>query len=241
MEKYLITDKNLLKFINESDIQKIAELFSFGRFAEIIDNYFRKEKNDKNEPVKLIDDFFVIENLKKNNISNNNKEKNTGNENNKKENNFDLDINTFYSNSSNNLRINKKIDFTLNMLDRSNTNTINNIDNKNNEQYLGSIGIIEDYYNDVNVDKELDLKLAALAVGEKNIEMVKSKDLLDLTGYIHGGCSPIGMKKYFATTIDESALNYNQIYFSAGKVGLQVKMNVQDIDKVIKVNFKKII
>lgn len=93
----------------------------------------------------------------------------------------------------------------------------------------------------VPVDKELDLKLAALAVGEKNIEMVKSKDLLDLTGYIHGGCSPIGMKKYFATTIDESALNYDQIYFSAGKVGLQVKMNVQDIDKVIKVNFKKII
>ena len=159
MEKYLITDKNLLKFINESDIQKIAELFSFGRFAEIIDNYFRKEKNDKNEPVKLIDDFFVIENLKKNNISNNNKEKNTGNENNKKENNFDLDINTFYSNSSNNLRINKKNDFSLNMLDRSNTNTINNIDNKNNEQYLGSIGIIEDYYNDVNVEKELDFVL----------------------------------------------------------------------------------
>ena len=159
MEKYLITDKNLLKFINESDIQKIAELFSFGRFAEIIDNYFRKGKNDKNEPVKLIDDFFVIENLKKNNISNNNKEKNTGNENNKKENNFDLDINTFYSNSSNNLRINKKNDFSLNMLDRSNTNTINNIDNKNNEQYLGSIGIIEDYYNDVNVEKELDFVL----------------------------------------------------------------------------------
>ena len=159
MEKYLITDKNLLKFINESDIQKIAELFSFGRFAEIIDNYFRKEKNDKNEPVKLIDDFFVIENLKKNNISNNNKEKNIGNQNNKKENNFDLDINTFYSNSSNNLRINKKNDFSLNMLDRSNTNTINNIDNKNNEQYLGSIGIIEDYYNDVNVEKELDFVL----------------------------------------------------------------------------------
>ena len=159
MEKYLITDKNLLKFINESDIQKIAELFSFGRFAEIIDNYFRKEKNDKNEPVKLIDDFFVIGNLKKNNISNNNKEKNTGNENNKKENNFDLDINTFYSNSSNNLRINKKNDFSLNMLDRSNINTINNIDNKNNEQYLGSIGIIEDYYNDVNVEKELDFVL----------------------------------------------------------------------------------
>ena len=159
MEKYLITDKNLLKFINESDIQKIAELFSFGRFAEIIDNYFRKEKNDKNEPVKLIDDFFVIENLKKNNTSNNNKEKKIGNQNNKKENNFDLDINTFYSNSSNNLRINKKNDFSLNMLDRSNTNTINNIDNKNNEQYLGSIGIIEDYYNDVNVEKELDFVL----------------------------------------------------------------------------------
>lgn len=93
----------------------------------------------------------------------------------------------------------------------------------------------------VPVDKELDLKLGAIAVGEKNIEMVKSKDLLSLTGYIHGGCSPIGMKKFFTTTIDESALDHEKIFFSAGKIGLQVQVNVKDIEKVIDVNYKKIV
>ncbi len=142
----------------------------------------------------------------------------------------------------------KKINYEV--FDYSDTGMISGVDVADvlNEDYfvvfktLVTVGKSGSHYVFlVPVDKELDLKLAALAVGEKNIEMVKSKDLLDLTGYIHGGCSPIGMKKYFATTIDESALNYDQIYFSAGKVGLQVKMNVQDIDKVIKVNFKKII
>lgn len=93
----------------------------------------------------------------------------------------------------------------------------------------------------VPVDKELDLKLGAIVVGEKNIEMVKSKDLLSLTGYIHGGCSPIGMKKFFTTTIDESALDHEKIFFSAGKIGLQVQVNVKDIEKVIDVNYKKIV
>lgn len=93
----------------------------------------------------------------------------------------------------------------------------------------------------VPVDKELDLKLGAIAVGEKNVEMVKSKDLLSLTGYIHGGCSPIGMKKFFTTTIDESALDHEKIFFSAGKIGLQVQVNVKDIEKVIDVNYKKIV
>lgn len=90
-------------------------------------------------------------------------------------------------------------------------------------------------------DKELNLKLAASVVGEKNIEMIKSRELLDLTGYIHGGCSPIGMKKYFTTTIDISALDHKSIFFSAGKIGLQVEMNVCDIEKVIKVDYKKIV
>ena len=71
----------------------------------------------------------------------------------------------------------------------------------------------------VPVNKELNLKKAAKAVNEKKIEMIKSKELLPLTGYIHGGCSPIGMKKFFKTTIHSTAENYDTIMFSAGKIG----------------------
>ena len=69
----------------------------------------------------------------------------------------------------------------------------------------------------VPVNKELNLKKAAQSVGEKSIEMIKSKELLSLTGYIHGGCSPIGMKKQFATIIDKSAQEHEKIIFSGGK------------------------
>lgn len=86
----------------------------------------------------------------------------------------------------------------------------------------------------VPVCKELDLKKGAMAVGEKHIEMIKSKDLLGLTGYIHGGCSPIGMKKLFTTIIDASAQGFDKIFFSAGKIGLQIEISVCDIEKVIK-------
>ena len=85
----------------------------------------------------------------------------------------------------------------------------------------------------VPVNKELNLKKAATAVGEKNVEMVKSKDLLPLTGYIHGGCSPIGMKKQFKTVIDISANNYDNIIFSGGKIGYQVELTLEDLKKVI--------
>lgn len=103
---------------------------------------------------------------------------------------------------------------------------------------LVTVGKSKQYYVFlVPVCKELNLKKAAKAVGEKSIEMIKSKELLPLTGYIHGGCSPIGMKKTFPTTIDISAKNSDKIYFSAGKIGLQVEVNVSDIEKVIKVNF----
>lgn len=87
----------------------------------------------------------------------------------------------------------------------------------------------------VPVCKELNLKAAAKAVGEKSIEMIKSKDLLPLTGYIHGGCSPIGMKKLFVTTIDSSAQNYDKIFFSGGKIGFQVEVAFDDFCKVIPV------
>ena len=85
----------------------------------------------------------------------------------------------------------------------------------------------------IPVEKELDLKKAAKAVGEKSIEMLKSKDLLPLTGYIHGGCSPIGMKKLFPTTFQQEVLNYDTIMFSAGKIGHQVELNINDLTRVI--------
>ena len=92
----------------------------------------------------------------------------------------------------------------------------------------------------VPVEKELDLKKAAAVVGEKKIEMLKSKELLGLTGYIHGGCSPIGMKKFFRTTVDETAKNYETIMFSAGKIGYQVEMNPADLEKVIRFEYANI-
>ena len=86
----------------------------------------------------------------------------------------------------------------------------------------------------VPVDKELNLKKAAHSVGEKSIEMIKQKELLPLTGYVHGGCSPIGMKKQFVTTIDQSAEQFESIIFSAGKIGYQVEVSLEDLGKVIR-------
>ena len=85
----------------------------------------------------------------------------------------------------------------------------------------------------VPVNRELDLKKAAAAVGEKSISMVKSKDLLALTGYIHGGCSPVGMKKQFQTVIDASAANFPAIIFSGGKIGYQVEASLEDLNSMI--------
>ena len=96
----------------------------------------------------------------------------------------------------------------------------------------------EHYVFAIPVDKELDLKKAAVAAGEKSISMVKSKELLSLTGYIHGGCSPIGMKKYFRTFFDETAMLFDTIFFSAGKIGYQVEMSPSDIDKIIPFEYK---
>ena len=93
----------------------------------------------------------------------------------------------------------------------------------------------------VPVEMELDLKKGAKAVGEKSIAMIKAKELLPLTGYVHGGCSPIGMKKFFTTTIDESAKNCDKIIFSAGKIGYQVEMALSELEKVIKFTLKDIV
>ena len=93
----------------------------------------------------------------------------------------------------------------------------------------------------IPVHMELDLKKAAKAVGEKSISMIKSKELLPLTGYIHGGCSPIGMKKQFRTTVHETAKDFDTIIFSAGKIGYQVEVSLDDLKKVIRVELADVI
>ena len=86
----------------------------------------------------------------------------------------------------------------------------------------------------IPVEEELDLKKSASVVGEKKIEMLKSKDLLGLTGYIHGGCSPIGMKKFFRTTIHKTAADFDTIFFSGGKIGYQVEVSLDELKKIIR-------
>ena len=85
----------------------------------------------------------------------------------------------------------------------------------------------------VPVNCSLDLKKAAKAVGVKSIEMIKQKELLPLTGYIHGGCSPIGMKKRFRTVIHNTAEGFEKIAFSAGKRGMQVELDPKHLIKLI--------
>lgn len=85
----------------------------------------------------------------------------------------------------------------------------------------------------IPVATELSLKKAAAAVGEKSISMLKSKELLPLTGYVHGGCSPIGMKKAFHTVIDQSVLAQERIIFSAGKIGFQVELSPSDLKRAV--------
>lgn len=92
----------------------------------------------------------------------------------------------------------------------------------------------EHYVFMIPVAEELDLKKAAKAVGEKKIEMIKSRELQELTGYIHGGCSPLGMKKQFQTTIDISAETVDNIFFSGGKIGKQIEMPFSELKKVLK-------
>lgn len=81
----------------------------------------------------------------------------------------------------------------------------------------------------VPVAAELDLKKAAKAANEKAVSMIKQKELLPLTGYVHGGCSPIGMKKQFPTFIHETAQNYDTVFVSAGKVGFQIELDPKEL------------
>lgn len=93
----------------------------------------------------------------------------------------------------------------------------------------------------VPVQAELDLKRAAKAAGEKAVNMIKQKELLPLTGYVHGGCSPIGMKKQFPTFIHETAKQYDNIFVSAGKVGCQIELSPQDLMTVVRCDFADIV
>ncbi len=93
----------------------------------------------------------------------------------------------------------------------------------------------------VPVKAELDLKKAAKASGEKSIEMIKQKELLPLTGYVHGGCSPIGMKKQFKTFIHETATQYDKVFVSAGRVGCQIELRPEDLIGVAEIEVGDII
>ena len=95
----------------------------------------------------------------------------------------------------------------------------------------------EHYVFMIPVAEELDLRKAASAAGEKSVGMIKARELLPLTGYIHGGCSPIGMKKQFATFVDETAVLYDTVFFSAGKIGYQVEMSVSALEAVIPLKY----
>lgn len=89
----------------------------------------------------------------------------------------------------------------------------------------------------IPIAEEVDLKAAARAVGEKSVEMIHVKDLTAITGYVRGGCSPLGMKKAFPTIIDTSAEQYDDIYVSGGRIGTSIRLNPKDLAKVVNADF----
>ncbi|EFI70082.1 Cys-tRNA(Pro) deacylase [Lysinibacillus sp. HST-98] len=92
----------------------------------------------------------------------------------------------------------------------------------------------------IPVAEELDLKAAAKVVGEKKIEMLAVKDLLSHTGYVRGGCSPVGMKKLYPTVIDVSAQEQGSIIVSAGKIGMQIHVQIEDLKNITKAQLASI-
>ncbi len=97
------------------------------------------------------------------------------------------------------------------------------------------------YVFDIPVAENLDLKKAAKAVGEKSVAMLPQKELLPLTGYVHGGCSPVGMKKQFPTVFHETALLYDTVCVSAGKIGFQVECRPGDLVALLRAKTADII
>lgn len=97
------------------------------------------------------------------------------------------------------------------------------------------------YVFDIPVAENLDLKKAAKAVGEKSVTMLPQKELLGLTGYVHGGCSPVGMKKQFPTVFHETAAQYDTVCVSAGKIGAQVECRPGDLIALLRAKTADII
>ena len=93
----------------------------------------------------------------------------------------------------------------------------------------------------IPVAEELSLKAAAAAVGEKSVEMINVKDITKITGFVRGGCSPIGMKKQFETVIDSTALSFDKIMFSGGRLGAQIEMNPRELAELIGAKFHEIL
>ena len=93
----------------------------------------------------------------------------------------------------------------------------------------------------IPIAREVDLKAAARAVSEKSVEMMHVKDLTTITGYVRGGCSPLGMKKQFPTVIDETAQIYDDIYISGGRIGTTIRLNPNDLAKVVNAKFADIL
>ena len=97
------------------------------------------------------------------------------------------------------------------------------------------------YVFEIPIAEEVDLKAAARSVGEKSVEMIHVKDITAITGYVRGGCSPLGMKKQFPTVIHESAEAYPEIYVSGGRIGTSIKVEPQALAKVARAKFDDII
>lgn len=93
----------------------------------------------------------------------------------------------------------------------------------------------------IPIAEEVDLKAAARAVSEKSVEMIHVKDLTAITGYVRGGCSPLGMKKVFPTVIDASARQYSEIYVSGGRIGTSIRLDPQDLARIVRATFADIL
>ena len=106
---------------------------------------------------------------------------------------------------------------------------------------LGVQGKSKEYYVLViPIAEEIDLKKAARVLNEKSIEMIHVKDITKVTGYVRGGCSPLGMKKQYPTVIHRSALEYNEIYVSGGRIGTTLKLKPENLAKTVKAGFEDI-
>lgn len=135
-----------------------------------------------------------------------------------------------------------KIDYVprdLKLSEAADAQTVANLLNATEQQVFKTLVTVghdkEHYVFMLPANAHLSLKKAAKAAGTKKIEMITQKELFPLTGYVHGGCSPLGMKKKFATFIDQSALEQEKIFFSGGQIGVQIEMDPKDLIETFKV------